>query len=405
MRIIISSLIMALLLNQASYSAKNEQEKNLIDKNVKILAEKSIKKGVDYLLSKQQKNGSWMHHPAMTALSAVAIANSSSKIDAKIAQATEKGLEFIRKHVQKDGSIWNKDEKNYPNYSTAVSLIALGFFNKPQDETIIRNARKFLMNSQFSDVSPDNPFYGGVGYGRSLRPDLSNTQWALEALYLTDHLDREPFAKEKGAAKKADLMWERAQKFLSRVQNLPQTNDQGWVASDPDNEGSFIYLPAEVEGNTMSKAGTYIYKGRKTLRGYGSMTYAGLKSMIYAKVDKNDPRVKAAFKWGMKNYSLKENPGMGQQGLYYYLHTMAKTFAVMGKTIVKDKNGKKHDWRKEMIARITVTQRTNGSWFNETARWWENIPELVTAYSLLTLEATIDRDLTKVIIPQKEEEK
>ena len=66
------------------------------------------------------------------------------------------------------------------------------------------------------------------------------------------------------------------------------------------------------------------------LRSYGSMTYAGLKSMIYAGVGPDDPRVKAAFKWAQKHYDLKTNPGMGTAGLYYYYHTFAKALDAMG---------------------------------------------------------------------------
>ena len=64
------------------------------------------------------------------------------------------------------------------------------------------------------------------------------------------------------------------------------------------------------------------------------MTYAGLKSMIYAGLTKDDPRVKAAMEWIGKNWTLDENPGMqyadpsdpasAQSGLYYYYHTLAR---------------------------------------------------------------------------------
>ena len=54
------------------------------------------------------------------------------------------------------------------------------------------------------------------------------------------------------------------------------------------------------------------------------MTYAGLKSMIYAGVGPDDPRVQAAFRWAQRNYTIQENPGLGDNGLYYYFHTFAK---------------------------------------------------------------------------------
>ena len=40
------------------------------------------------------------------------------------------------------------------------------------------------------------------------------------------------------------------------------------------------------------------------------MTYAGLKSMMYAGLGKDDPRVKAAWGWIQKNYTVDENPGL-----------------------------------------------------------------------------------------------
>ena len=69
------------------------------------------------------------------------------------------------------------------------------------------------------------------------------------------------------------------------------------------------------------------------------MTYAGLKSMIYAGLDRDDPRVKAALTYITQHYTLDENPGLGQQGLYYYYHTFAKTMAVLGEPTLIDAAG------------------------------------------------------------------
>jgi squalene-hopene/tetraprenyl-beta-curcumene cyclase len=64
-------------------------------------------------------------------------------------------------------------------------------------------------------------------------------------------------------------------------------------------------------------AGEQKLKIVKPLRSYGSMSYAGLLSMIHAQVDKNDPRVKAVIDWLSKNYTHDENPGR-QEGLCVY---------------------------------------------------------------------------------------
>ena len=121
------------------------------------------------------------------------------------------------------------------------------------------------------------------------------------------------------------------------------------------------------------------------LRSYGSMTYSGLKSMIYAGVDRDDPRVQEAYKWIQKHYTLDENPGMGENGLFYYYHTFAKTLSTLGVEQIADSNGKSHDWRVEIVNRLADAQNPDGSWINKNPRWLEGDPNLVTAYGLLVL--------------------
>ena len=353
----------------------------------------AIRRGTDYLLSKQLPDGSWIQHPAVTGLSIMALYNSETESNRKErAAAIKKGVAFIKKFLQKDGSIWMADqEREYPNYTTAVALCALATVNDPEDEAIMRKARKFLLKSQVTDKKSKN--FGGIGYGKSGpgNPDLSNTQWALEALHLTDYLDNETNAKNSEDIRISDQAWKNAVQFLSKLQHCPETNDATWVAKnkkDP-NYGSFVYKTDESKASM--KLGD-----KKGLRGYGSMTYAGLKSMIYAKLKKDDPRVKAAVEWGANNYDLTKNPGMGDEGHYYYLHTFAKAYSVLGEDTVTTPDGEKHLWRVDLIKEILNNQKSKGEWFNEkSGRWWESVPELVTAYSLIALETALGSKITK----------
>ena len=143
--------------------------------------------------------------------------------------------------------------------------------------------------------SRDDAFYGGAGYGGSnSRPDLSNTAFFMEALRDTGLPADDPSLKK-------------ALVFVSRCQNLKgEFNDQAWAAKV--NDGGFIYTAAKG-GESM--AGKTEDGG---LRSYASMTYAGLKSMIYAGLDRNDPRVKAALTYITQHYTLDENPGLGPAG-------------------------------------------------------------------------------------------
>jgi squalene-hopene/tetraprenyl-beta-curcumene cyclase len=144
------------------------------------------------------------------------------------------------------------------------------------------------------------------------------------------------------------------------------------------NDGGFYYSPAGGGGSAAKK-------GEEALRSYGSMTYAGLKSMVYAGLKPDDPRVAAAVKWIQKTYNLEENPGMGQAGVFYYYHLFAKALDALGMETITDERGNKHDWRAELGAQLVALQKPNGSWVNTEKRWMEGDPNLCTAFALLSL--------------------
>ena len=143
----------------------------------------------------------------------------------------------------------------------------------------------------------------------------------------------------------------------------------------------FNYFPGD------SKAGEdKLEDGRVALRGYGCMSYAGLLSFIYAGMEQDDPRIVAVLEWLKENYTLDENPGLEGQGLYYYYHTMAKALSILRVSELELADGKKSNWREDLATKLFNLQSPDGSWKNETGRWWENDPVLVTAYAVLTLE-------------------
>jgi len=363
-----------------------------LDEPLLAAVRESLGQGAAYLIGRQQEDGSWSRHPAITSLVCMALVDSPQyTTDPNVKAAADRGLDFVVRFAKPDGAIWTEGTEQYPNYSTAVSLIALAAADRPQDRDIVRRARDFLMSpaSQFSELPEDDPSYGGIGYGRRGRPDLSNTQWALEALAMTDHLDREPLNHDPERAKKADLAWERARVFLANCQNLAETNQAAWVMSDPANRGGFIYMPGGTEEgiDPESKAGEAEAGGRRGLRSYGSMTYAGFKSMLYAKIEKDDVRVQAAFDWIRRHFTFAENPGVGPQGHFYYLHTAAKALHVFGEETVVDTAGNSHTWRRVFVDQVLAMQKPEGFWVNDaSARWMEGMSELSTAYAMMALE-------------------
>jgi squalene-hopene/tetraprenyl-beta-curcumene cyclase len=241
----------------------------------------------------------------------------------------------------------------------------------------IKKAQGFVKSLQFG-AEKENPGYeGGIGYGDSFtRPDLSNTQMAIEAL------------RDSGVPMDDETI-QKTIKFLQRCQNLTSTNDYDQTQTDvtPLNDGGARYSPYESKAMTTTD-------GKKALNSYGSMTYAFLKSMIYAGVKRDDPRVRAAFQWIKANYDLDRNPGFSvtenktadKQGLYYYYHTMRKALLVYGDHVITTKDGKLHNWAIELSQKLISLQDKDGSWVNNyEERWFEGNPSLVTAYSIAIL--------------------
>ncbi len=325
---------------------------------------------IDFLRTTQNDDGSWTSPtaPGVSGLITTSLLSSGlTPADPMI----EKALKHLATFIQDDGGIYYV-KSSHRNYETSICLLAFDAANHDhRHDKKIANARDFLKSLQWDeteDVKPDDVRYGGAGYGGSQRPDLSNTAFLLDAL-------------RAAGVEKDDPAMKNAIIFVSRCQNLESESNTTPFASKI-NDGGFYYTPA---GGGNSQAGPTENGG---LRSYASMTYAGLKSMIYAGVDAKDPRVQAAFKWIQKHYSLEENPGMGQAGLYYYYHTFAKALAAMNLTTLKDAAGREHDWRAELTTHLLTLQRENGSWVNPEKKWYEGDPSMATAYSLLTLSYT-----------------
>ena len=308
-------------------------------------------KAVQFLKLTQSADGTWTtaNVPGITALCVTSLLQSGVPADDP---AVARALNFLTGLVRDDGGIYHP-QTQHRNYETSITVLALSAANSNgKYDKIIRNAEKFLRGLQWDEdeeQKPEDPGYGGAGYGKHQRPDLSNTQFLLEAL-------------KTAGVKADDPAMQKALTFVSRCQNLETEHNNTPFAAKID-DGGFYYTPAA--GGT-SQAGVDANGG---LRSYASMTYAGLKSMIYAGVKKDDPRVKAALTWITKHYSLKDNPGMGKQGLYYYYHTFAKTLSVLEIDELKDADGTSHNWRAELVATLAKQQKANGSWINEADRW------------------------------------
>ncbi|MGQ9505609.1 MAG: prenyltransferase/squalene oxidase repeat-containing protein [Thermogutta sp.] len=327
-----------------------------------------VKKGIDYLVTRGQLPDGSFSPQAGVGVTAIAV---SALLQHRLPlghPAVRSGLAFLERHIQHDGGVYSPDSF-YKNYETCIAIMCFNAANQDGRYTdVIARAERFVKDIQWDeseDIYPSDYAYGGAGYGRHRRPDLSNTAFLIDALKT---LGRGP----------DDPAIQKALVFVSRCQNLETEHNTTPFASKVG-DGGFYYTCA---AGGQSMAGQTPTGG---LRSYASMTYAGLKSMIYAGLTADDPRVQAAKRWIAQNYDLDSNPGLGQQGLYYYYHTFAKTMDALGEPFFYDASGTQRDWRAELFNALAKRQREDGSWLNEADRWMEGDPNLVTAYALLAL--------------------
>lgn len=327
-----------------------------------------VARALDYLRGVgQAPDGSFSAQvgPGITAMVAAGVLRHTRAPDEPM---TARALRYLGGFEQPDGGIYAPNSR-LKNYETCIAVVCLAEANTDgrYDQTI-RNANRFLRGLQIGQdqgVEPSEVAFGGVGYGGAERPDLSNTHFLIEAL-------------GAAGAEGDDAAIQRAIVFVSRCQNFEsEHNTTAFAAKIGD--GGFYYTPI---GRGSSPAGTTANGG---LRSYGSMTYAGLKSMLCAGVQADDPRVRAALEWIRQNYTFDENPGLGQAGLYYYYQLQAKALAAHGQPQITDAAGREHDWKAELLAALAARQRADGSWVNADDRWMEGDPNLATGFALLAL--------------------
>ncbi len=253
-----------------------------MDPQLREKARRAVDAGLHYLRSQQGEDGSVARSVGITALSLRAFLESHRGYNEGDGPFITKQVDFLLSKVNDDGSI--SESLQNRSYNTAVALNALTATKNPKYEPVVAGARKFLTGHQIDEgegYKPEHRYYGGVGYGGDERPDMSNLYLALEGL-------------KSASTDPKDPVWEKALVFVNRSQNRSESNDQSWAAND----GGFVYMPGwnppEFANGTNS---------------YGGMTAAGLISLLFAGVDKSDPRVQAAYQWITANYSLEVNPG------------------------------------------------------------------------------------------------
>ena len=349
-------------------------------------AAEAVGRAADWLAARQRPDGSFSNprFPGLTAIALWALAAADGETHA---DAIRRAGDFILSCAQPDGGIYRpvpgRAGGGLSTYNTALCLTALSFCNRPDIDRVILNARTFLAESQ---LEGDDEFAGGFGYDRAAPrryADLNNTAFVIEAMRRTQGFeDRRPAGE-----KKADLDWAAALAFAESLHN---------GADAGDSSGGFAYSPADAKAGTEKTE-----SGKSVLRSYGSITYSGLLALVYCNLDRTDPRVRSAVDWTARHWTLEENPGVGDQGLYFFYDIVSRALSAAGletiPRIAGDSEGGdppaggadgaagRIAWRAEVIGKVCSLQKEDGSFVNANGRFWENDPVLCTSYSAISL--------------------
>ncbi len=343
----------------------------------------AIEQGANFLYQNQNATGWWSDSelPALTGLALVALEMADIKnLSAKYESERRRAYDYLASLAKPDGSI---HDGRLINYNTACSLMAFSVSGEVRYRSLIEKARAYIAGSQIDlgkKGEQDNANDGGVGYNDKYdHSDMNNTLMAIEAMRLSESAIRE---KDQGKKPlKHDLDWKALEHFLASCQNLPKFSNNPNLSNQPEDRGGFIYHPGESKAGEVSDEKTK----RVALRSYGSISYAGMMSFAYAKVSKDDERVSAVIDWLSKNYTLDENPGMGQEGLYYYFHLMSKALTAHDVKTLEGPDSKSIDWKNQLAAKLIALQNKDGSWKNSNKRWMEGNSNLTTSYVLIAL--------------------
>ena len=338
-------------------------------------ARASLERGLNFLAAQQQTNGVWSNaqFPALSALPLWAMSLAARAQDAGV---IDRAADYVAGCAQPDGGIYvsvpGRRGGSLGTYNTAICMTALHALGRPGYVRLIQQARGYVAETQ---LLGDDEYRGGFGYEKSSgQPyaDLNNTAWALSAMRVTQDVEE---SRPAGEAR-VDVDWNAALAFVGKMQLDTNT-------ANAEDAGGFMYKPADP-----NKAGVATNAaGRPYLRSFGSITYSGLLSLIYAQVARDDPRVVSAVDYARRHWTVDENPGMGRQGLYYYYTIMARSLATTGLAELPARDGGQTvRWRDELLEKLLSLQQDDGSWANANNRFWENDPVLATSYALLALE-------------------
>ncbi len=309
----------------------------------------AIKRGKQFLLNEQQPDGSWRkfstYEQGTTALSLLALLNCG----------VDPNDPKIKKAIDKVNSV---ADDNLTTYVASLRVMSLCAADPKAYRTQIEHDVHWLIEAQSGAGTFGGT--GGWGYVWHDKPDASNSQFALLALHEARQIGVEV----------PQAVWVAAKSY--------------WDDRFDDTSGGFSYK-SDARNNP-----------------YGSMTCAGISSMIIIDENLKDmshavgddgavrccrPQIRIeklsrAIAWMEKYFGIRNNPGteISAYTTYYYLYGLERAGRLAGRRFFGE-----YDWYRLGAAELIKRQSTAvGSW-EGTGVLGESEPVIATSFALLFL--------------------
>ena len=352
---------------------------------------KSIKRGVDWLLTRQKRTSGAWHSETYGAMRGGASITSlvlytASHLPKKYydSKAWDRGLSFLLPGIEKKACIACPDGTlDYPTYSTAMTLVATRQLGLKLEASHRTKLIDYLVGAQLTEQNgfmPSQPDYGGwdlIGAsgatGVTSGTNISVSFHAVEAI-----------AGEESTAKADALRF--ATEWCHRCQNYREkVGDDAGDDSDSESDGGFFFHP---ERKAFGNKAQWSDDDYNIPRSYGTATCDGIRLLLAAGAKKSDPRVRAGIHWLSQNEAADRVPGFEDapeelgwaEGLkFYYFAGLSRALKLLGEA--------KKERAAKLATIIVDLQKEDGRWQNDSARMREDDELIASCFALMALSS------------------
>jgi hypothetical protein len=302
--------------------------------------ERAIRRGVAFLKSSQAPGGSWPGEPGVTALVSLALVTAGESPDSP---AVQRAFQFLLQ----------APEGHHETYTLGLKAMAMA----SAPEKYAQALQAYATRLEQGQIRTPNRFaFGSWTYqaAQNGAGDNSNSQYALLGLH----------AASEAGARVDPVVFLRALRYWQNA----QCRDGSWAykAGQPNN-GTGSMTCAGV--SSLIIAGARLSESRERLVG-NLIEHCGERSV--------DPGLQAGLDWLGRNFDVRGNINGGGQWAYYYLYGLERAGRLSGLRYFG-----RHDWYREGAEELVRLQNpVHGTWQGVGQ---EGNPLLATSFAVLFL--------------------